>query len=191
MQLNNLNTKFLGKKIYYYNIIDSTQKEVWRLYKQNAPSGTLVMAGIQTNGIGTHGRIWHTDKENNIAFSFLITTDTNVKKLEGITLKTAQIVLEVFKEKYGISLEIKEPNDIVYNNRKIGGILTETKVSLENVKAIVIGIGINTSQTIFDKSIQEIATSIKKEFGINIDIEIFIEKFCEKFEKEILERIEN
>lgn len=190
MQLNNLETKFLGKKNYYYDTIDSTQKEIWRLYNQNIPTGTLVMAGVQTNGIGTHGRIWYTDEENNIALSFLIKTDTNVKKLEGITLKTAQIILEVFKEKYGIPLEIKEPNDIVYNNKKIGGILTETKVSSENVKAMVIGIGINTSQTIFDESIKEIATSIKKEFGIDIDTKVFIETFCKKIEKEILERIE-
>lgn len=189
MQLNNLETKFLGNKNYYYDTIDSTQKEIWRLYNQNIPTGTLVMAGVQTNGIGTHGRIWHTDEENNIAFSFLIKTDTNVKKLEGITLKTAQIILEIFKEKYGISLEIKEPNDLVYNNKKIGGILTETKVSSENVKAMVIGIGINTSQTIFDESIKEIATSIKKEFRINIDTKVFIETFCKKFEKEIIERI--
>ena len=190
MQLNNINTVFLGKTNYYYYSIDSTQSEIWRLYEKGTPNGTLVMSEIQTNGKGTHGRNWHTDEANNIAFSFLIEANCNIEKLEGLTTKIAEIILKLFKESYNISLNIKQPNDIVYNGQKIGGILTETKVTCKKVKVLVIGIGINTNQVVFNKEIENIATSIKKEFNIEINSKEFIKKFCEEFEKEIIERIE-
>lgn len=189
MQLKNLKTKFLGKNNIYYKEIDSTQNEIWNLYEQNSPNGTLVMADIQTSGRGTHGRIWHTDEPNNIAFSFFIRMNCNIKKLKGITTEIAKIIVNIFKSKYGITLKIKEPNDIVFNNKKIGGILTETKVICENVKCLAIGIGINTEQKEFSEDISKIATSIKKEFNIDINTEEFIEEFCNEFEKEIVERI--
>lgn len=137
---------------------------------------------------GTHGRIWHTDEENNIAFSFYIKTDCKVREIEGITIEIAKTILEVFKKLYKINLEIKQPNDIVFNGKKIGGILTETKLQGENVKCLVIGIGINTNQEKFAKEIKTIASSIKKEFNIKIDNEKVIKRFCELFENKIIER---
>ena len=115
---------------------------------------------------GTHGRIWHTDEENNIAFSFYIKTNCKAKEIEGSTIEIAKTILEVFEEIYKIKLQIKDPNDIVFNGKKIGGILTETKLQGEYVKCIVIGIGINTNQEKFAEEIQTIASSIKKEFNI-------------------------
>ena len=92
------------------------------------------------------------------------------------------------KRKYGIILNIKEPNDIVINNKKIGGILTEAKILSEKVRYLVIGIGINTSKENFTEDIKNIATSIKKEFNINIDTLEFITEFCNAFEEKILRR---
>ena len=73
---------------------------------------------------GTHNRKWYTDEKDNIAFSFYIETNCNIEKLDGITVEIAKTILEVFKNLYNIVLEIKEPNDIVCNDRKIAGILT-------------------------------------------------------------------
>lgn len=188
MLLKNLKTNFLGKNAIYYKQIDSTQNKIWELLKDElTPNGTLVIADIQTNGIGTHGRLWYTDEENNIAFSFLIKMDCNIKKIEGITIKIAQIIVDLFKNLYKIELQIKAPNDIVYNGKKLGGILTQTKVVKENVKYLIVGIGINTEKQNFVKEIKDIATSIKKEFGIYVDTKEFIAEFCNQFEKEILE----
>ncbi len=60
--------------------------------------------------------------------------------MEGITLEMAEILVKVFERLYAISLEIKHPNDIVYQGKKIGGILTETKLQGKTVKYVVIGI---------------------------------------------------
>lgn len=192
MQLKNLTTNFLGRNSVYYKEIDSTQSEIWRLIENKmALNGTLVFADIQTKGKGTHGRIWHTDEKNNIAFSFYIQMDCNIEKLDGITLEIANIIVDIFKTQYKIDLEIKKPNDIVFNNKKIGGILTETKVISGNVKHLVVGIGINTEKENFSEDIKDIATSIKKEFNVDIAVKEFIAEFCNRFENEIIKRMEN
>ena len=178
-------------KKYFYHKIDSTQLEIWRRIEENKiENKAVIIADIQTNGKGTHGRKWHTDEGNNIAFSFFRQIDCEIDKLEGLTTEMAQIILNIFKELYQIELQIKLPNDIFYNGKKVGGILSETKVSGKIVKYIVIGIGINTCQTEFDIEIKDIATSIKNEFGIDGDRMKIIEEFCNRFENKISERID-
>ena len=190
MQLENLKTKFLGRNSIFYSKIDSTQNEIWRLIESKTiKNKTLIMADIQTNGKGTHGRIWHTDEEKNIAFSYYIETNCKSENLEGITIEIAQILVKIFKEFYGIKLDIKKPNDIMIKDKKVGGILTESKVSSEIVKFLVIGIGINTEKMNFTDDIKNIATSIKKEFGIEVDRKKIITNFCEEFEKTLIRRI--
>lgn len=189
MKLKNLRTKVLARNVLHFKTIDSTQSKVWRLINKNAPSGTIVIADIQTAGKGTHGRIWHTDNENNIAFSFFVQLDCNITKLTGITTKIAEIIVETFKEKYNIELDIKSPNDIMHNNKKLGGILTETKMVGENVKYLVVGIGINTSKEHFTDDIKDIATSIKKEFNIDVDTQEVIAEICNKIEEQIINNL--
>lgn len=138
---------------------------------------------------GTHGRKWYTDENNNIAFSFLIEANCEIERLEGITLEIAETIVEVFKKLYNISLGIKFPNDIVYQDKKLGGILTETKLCGNIVKYVVIGIGINTSQEKFDEEIINIASSIKNEFHIEVDVNKVISEFCNLFEDRIIHRI--
>lgn len=192
MQLTNLTTNILGKNVSFYSEIDSTQSEIWRrIENQTITNGSVVIADIQTHGKGTHGRIWHTDEPNNISFSIYLQTECTLEKLEGITIEIAQILIEILKKEYGITLEIKAPNDIIYHQKKIGGILTESKVNLETVKFLVIGIGINTNKMNFTSDIENLATSIKKEFGIEVDRLKIIEEFCNQFEEAIKRRIED
>lgn len=193
MQFKNLNTKLIGKHIIFYKTIDSTQLEVLRrIEKSQIENGSIVITNKQTRGRGTHGRTWYTEK-NNIAFSIFLNTNCSVEKLEGLTLKIAQILVSVFQECYGIILDIKIPNDLIFHQKKVGGILTQTKVIGKLAKYIVIGIGINTNQEIFPKELENIATSIKNEFNLTVDNTKIIKKFCyyleqELFKKNILDR---
>lgn len=190
MKLNNLHTQVLGKNFEYYEKIDSTQKEIWsRVTENRIENGTVICAGVQESGVGTHGRVWHTDEKNNIAFSFYLNLNVEIEKLDGVTLEIAEIIRSIFEKKYNILLKIKKPNDIVYNQKKIGGILTETKLVGECVRDLVVGIGINTNQTEFADEIHDIATSIKNEFGFSVDNEKIISEFCNLFEKKVYERI--
>lgn len=156
-------------KRIHYEKIDSTQKEVWRRIE----NGIIISADIQTDGIGTHGRTWYTTKKGNLAFSIGFEPNVPIKQLENLTIEVAEIILEVFDKLYKIKLQIKHPNDIMINIQKVGGILTETKLQGEIVKQLVIGIGINTNN-------EEISTSIKKEFGIDIDNTKVINELCQR-----------
>lgn len=189
MQLKNLNCNFLGKTFYFYEEIDSTQDEIWRLVdNKKIVNGQLVAANIQTKGKGTHGRVWHTDESDNIAFSFYVEMGKNISSLDGLTYEIAKVITDIFEDKYDISLDIKLPNDIMCNGKKIGGILTEAKVIGNKVKYLVIGVGINTNKSFFANDIKNIATSIKKEFNIEINSFDFISEFCNRFEKIIQRR---
>lgn len=165
------------KKIHYEKI-DSTQKEVWRRLED----GILISADIQTDGIGTHGRKWYTSQKGNIAFSIGLIINVPINKLDNLTLEIAETIVEVFDNLYKIKLQIKLPNDIMINNQKVGGILTETKLQGEIVKYLNLGVGINTNQ-------EEISTSIRKEFDMPIDNAKVIEEFCKLFEANIAKRI--
>lgn len=184
-----LNTNIIAKNVVFYEKIDSTQKEIWRrLDSGNIKNGTLIYANIQTDAIGTHGRKWYTTEKNNIAFSVIVYPNIHINKLDNLTRKIAEIINRIFWETYNIKLQIKEPNDIVVNNKKIGGILTETKLNGDIVKYLVIGIGINTNQRVFGEDIKDIASSIKNEFNINVENEKIIVQICNELEKELLER---
>ena len=178
-----LTTAILGRNIIEYEEIDSTQLEILRrIEKGSIQDGTVVVSKLQTNGIGTHGRTWYTDTGNDIAFSLVVMPNCNIAKLENISLQVAKDMVKVFENLYGIKLEIKEPNDIMINCKKIGGILTQTKLKGEIVKYLVVGIGINTNKTDFAKEIEESATSIKKEYNIDVDNEKVIVAFFNIFE---------
>lgn len=141
MPFKNLTTQFLGRNVIHKEEMDSTQLEIWRRVEKNdIINGTMILADRQTKGKGTHGRKWYTEEKNNIAFSFLLEPNCEIEKLEGFTLEIAETIIAVFRNLYDISLAIKFPNDIVYQDKKIGGILTETKLKGKIVKYMVVGI---------------------------------------------------
>lgn len=190
MKLTKLRTSYIGRHFIYYDKIDSTQTEIWRLIETDKiVNGTIVMCDIQTAGKGTHGRKWFTDEAGNIAFSMYLETDCTIEKLEGLTFDIAKIIVDILKADYNIDIDIKKPNDLIINNKKIGGILTESKVLSNTAKFLVIGIGINTCKMNFLHELEDIATSIKKEYQIDIDRENFISKFCNELEANINRRL--
>lgn len=179
----NLKTKVIGQKAFYYEQIDSTQKEIWRRVASNEiDNGTLIVANTQSSGIGTHGRTWYTEKNNNIAFSLVLFPNCNIDKLNNLTFEIAEIWTNVFKDLYRIELDIKLPNDLMIRGKKVGGILTETKLQGSDVKDLVIGVGINTNQKELSSEIKDISTSIRNEFNIEINNYDVIGEFCNRLE---------
>ena len=186
IKLEGLVTKKIGCEIVYYKKIDSTQRESWRrIIDEKAKDGTIIIADVQTSGLGTHGRSWHTSK-NNIAFSICLFPNCNLERLENITKDIAKLLVNIFYDFYKINLDIKDPNDLILNGKKVGGILTETRLNSEKVKDLCIGIGINTSKKEFEEDIKDIATSIYKEFKIKPNNKRIIAEFCNRFERHLI-----
>ena len=135
--------------IVYYKSISSTQKKAREIIKQDTPDDTLIITDNQTNGIGTHGRTWHSSNNNNVEMTLILYPNCNMQRIETLTIDIAKCIVATIWEMYEIKLDIKEPNDIVLNSRKLGGILTEAITYKNTVKTLLIGIGLNINQVEF------------------------------------------
>ena len=184
MELKGLKTEFLGRNLIYYHSIDSTQKKIKNIKKPE--NGTIIITDNQFEGVGTHDRKWYTGNGKNIAMSFVLLPECNIKKIENLTIEIAKCIVNAIKKKCKINLEIKEPNDLFYEGKKVGGILTETSCKGEIVSKIFIGIGINVNQEEFPGNLEEIATSLKKICQKEFSREKLIEQFLNDFEKKYL-----
>ncbi|MBP3502664.1 MAG: biotin--[acetyl-CoA-carboxylase] ligase [Clostridia bacterium] len=185
-----LNTSFLCKNIIYHEEIDSTQDEAKRLVKsQNVINGTYIVTDKQTQGKGTKDRKWYDKGHENICGTFVLIPNCHISKLETLTITIAECIIKAIKNLYGIQLQIKHPNDIMCNSKKMAGILTESITNKELVKYVFVGIGINVNQTIFQPEIENIATSLKKEYNQDFDREKIISEFFNIFEKTYIDMI--
>ena len=181
--MNKIDTKLIGKNLIILEEVNSTQKYIKEKAKQGADNGLVVLANNQTEGCGTNGRIWYTKKNDNLTFSMLLKPNCDVKNIENLSIEVAKIIVHVIDKMYGYKLDIKYPNDVILNGKKIGGILTETLINKEIVKQIVIGVGLNINQEEFVDEIKDIATSLKKEFGRHFDKFEILNEFLKEFEK--------
>ena len=189
MELKGLKTEFLGRNVMFFQSIDSTQIKVKSL--RQPLDGTIVIADNQVSAVGTHDRKWYTGNGQNIAMSFVLFPACPIKNIENITICIAKCMVEIVQKLYGIKLEIKKPNDLYFQNKKVGGILTETVCKGEMVKKMYIGIGMNINQEKFPGNLSEIATSLKIEGKKEFDRERIIVEFLNKFEKEYRKMIKS
>ncbi len=164
------------QKINYYKEIESTHLHAKEI--QNKGDAVLI-AEVQTAGIGTKGRKWHTGENKNIAMTIIKHPKCKISKLEGLTIKIAKDIKEVIKEMYGYELQIKIPNDLMLNNKKICGILTEVHTQGEKIEYLLISIGFNVNETEFGE-FNDIATSLKKEYQKEFDKEKIITNIINK-----------
>lgn len=162
-----LETEIVGKKIYYYSQVNSTNKIASELAKYGANEGTVVIAEKQSSGKGRRGRNWHSS-EKGLWFSIILRPEIKIKDSHFLTINASLAIYYALK-KFGIEAEIKWPNDILYNNKKLCGILSGMNSSSEKLNYIVTGIGINVNQENFPDQLNEKATSLFKILGNKID----------------------
>ncbi|MFA5276168.1 MAG: biotin--[acetyl-CoA-carboxylase] ligase [Candidatus Omnitrophota bacterium] len=141
----NLGTKFVGKKIYYFDSVASTMNEALKLGITGAQEGTLVLAETQTKGKGRLGRVWFSPKYKGIYMSLILRPKIPPSEASILTLLSAVSVCEAVKKICAVDAQIKWPNDILIGNKKLGGILTELNAETDRVGFISIGIGLNVN----------------------------------------------
>lgn len=160
-----LETKSLGRNLRFIDEIDSTNNEIRRMAENGAPDGTLAIAEIQTAGKGRRGRAWTSPRGSGIWMSFLLRPDFAPEYASMLTLVAAMAVERGIREQTGLDCQIKWPNDIVLNGRKICGILTEMSTEEDSIRYVVVGIGINVNTKDFPEEISKTATSLAIETG--------------------------
>ena len=171
--LANLPESFLWKdSILYFDTIDSTNTKAKQLAAQGAPHGTVLIADSQTVGRGRLGRSFHSPAGKGIYLSVILRPQCHASALMHLTCATGVAMCDAVESACGIRPGIKWTNDLVFGNRKLGGILTELSLDpTGNAAYAVVGIGINCSQSEadFPEDIRAIATSLQMQTGNTVD----------------------
>ena len=175
-------TKWVGTEICYFDVTDSTNTQAKSLGEGDAPNGTLVVAGKQESGRGRRGRSFESPAGTGIFMTLLLRPEIEPQNASMLTLVSALAVAKGIEHMVDLPVQIKWPNDIVINGKKVCGILTEMSAQMDYVNYIVIGIGINVSYEEFPEEIKDVATSIYLESGKHVNRAMLIEKIWEEFE---------
>ncbi len=171
-----------GQNIVRKDCVDSTNEEAKRGADQGALHGTVYLADRQTAGKGRRGRSWLSDSPENLYFTLLLRPTLAPEKVTMLTLVMAYAVSKAMEKVTKLQTGIKWPNDIVINNKKVCGILSEMKLEKQNCAYCVIGVGINIGQTSFTEELQDKATSLVEE-GVAIRKEFLLKEILNAFEE--------
>ena len=179
-----LDTEYVGKNLYIYKEVSSTNTVAKFLSKNNAENGTVVISEKQTGAKGRSGKSWESPL-GGVWLSIIVNPIVDYSKLPLITLATGVAVAKTL-ERVGVeNPEIKWPNDIMINGKKVCGILTEAVTKFNRIESVIIGVGIdaNLNVTDFPEELQSGTTTLKEELHKEGNENLLIKIFFEEFEK--------
>ncbi len=183
-----LETELIGRNFIYCDEIESTNTELLAGKQQFKKNGTVFLAEKQIAGKGRKGRTWLSAKGLNLTFSILLTKETiselNVNHLNLISSLAVSMAIENL---YQLRTELKWPNDVLIDKKKVAGILIETSIKGKNVERVVIGIGINLNQMAFHGEFNLPPTSLKIELKDDIDRENMLAEILNNFEELLID----
>jgi BirA family transcriptional regulator, biotin operon repressor / biotin---[acetyl-CoA-carboxylase] ligase len=155
----------IGHKVIHYFRTESTNTVALDLSLQEGPHGTVVIAEEQTAGRGRMGRTWYSEKSSGIYVSVLLRPPLSPAAAPILTLLAGLAVAEAIRSVTGLSVDIRWPNDVLVNGKKVCGILTEMQAELDRLHRVVLGIGINVNHREMPEELCEFATSLALEGG--------------------------
>lgn len=180
----NLNTKYIGKDIYIFNEVMSTNTIAKFLSMNGVGNGAVVISEKQTKARGRSGKNWESPL-GGVWLSIILNPNVNHSKIPLITLATGVAVENTLKRIGVKNAEIKWPNDILIHGKKVCGILTEAITSFNTIESVIIGVGIDANISIenFPEELRENMTTLNDEIGEKVDENLLIKLFLEEFEK--------
>ncbi|MGH8015941.1 MAG: biotin--[acetyl-CoA-carboxylase] ligase [Candidatus Zixiibacteriota bacterium] len=181
-----LKSKFIGRVVHSFNIVKSTNDIANELAEKGAVEGTIVTAEKQTLGKGRLGRSWHSPEKMGIYVSIVLRPKFPPEKAPGLSIMSALAVAETVVERGVKKVQIKWPNDVLINGRKVAGVLTELSAEKNKINHVIVGIGINVKQTEsdFPANIRNNATSVERESKKELKRVELLKMLLQVFEKE-------
>jgi len=125
--------------------IDSTNREAAALARAGAPEGVVVVADHQRAGRGRLGRSWQAPPGSSLLLSVLLRPALDAARVHLVTIAVALAAADACREVAGFSPELKWPNDLVVNDRKLAGILAEVSIEGNALRWVVVGLGLNVN----------------------------------------------
>lgn len=150
----------------------STMNDAAKLAAEGEPHGTVVVAEEQTAGIGRNGHSWHSEPGAGLYASIIIRLPLPPDSLPVLTIALGLAVQRAVEEQCGVQCDLRWPNDLMLNERKVAGIMVQSA----DRGALVAGIGINVNQTAFPEELRSIATSLRIEIGHEYEKEALLDK---------------
>lgn len=178
-----LTTKYIGRRVHYLTSVTSTNEVGKTLAEKGEIEGTIIISEEQTKGKGRLGRKWITEGPDSIAASLILKPNISPREAPSITLITAISIVEALHDVTGYDIGIKWPNDVILENKKLCGILTEMNAEMDIVNYIIVGMGLNVNQKSFQDEIENMAISLKSYKGKGFDRRIILSSILNKFEK--------
>lgn len=167
--------------VFVFNSIDSTNEQAKRLLPTcNAP--LVVFAEHQTQGKGRRGREWVSPFAQNLYLSFVWPVTAGLNQIDGLSLVVGLAVLKSIKRVSGIEAQLKWPNDVLIDGRKVAGILLELLGDPAELCHVVIGIGVNINMLDSSDAIDQDWTSLIKEVGERIERVAFAQMILEELD---------
>ncbi len=138
----NLKTKFIGKRAYYFDTIDSTQDFALKIASQDNENGTIIISKKQTGGKGRMKRRWFSPI-GGIWMSIIIHPDFDISNTTLVPIATSLALCKAIEKTTRIKPELKWPNDITIKGKKVAGILVDTSIESNKIESLILGVGIN------------------------------------------------
>ena len=151
-----LNTEFLGERIYYFNTIDTTQNFAMKIASKKNENGSVIISKKQTGGRGRMKRKWKSPV-GGIWMSVIIHPEFDITYTTLIPIATSLALCIAIEKTLKINTKLKWPNDITLKGKKVAGVLTDASITSNHIESVVLGIGIN-----FKINPNELESSIKK-----------------------------
>jgi BirA family transcriptional regulator, biotin operon repressor / biotin---[acetyl-CoA-carboxylase] ligase len=180
-----LNTKIVGRELYYFKKLSSTNLFARGLIDKKAKDGSVVVADMQTRGRGRKDRVWFSPT-GGLWFSVILYPDIPPRKSMMLTMAASLAVVDGIIKITGIVPRIKWPNDVLIKGKKVCGILTEIDAEPDRINFAIIGIGLNVNNTL-RADLNKYATTLKIGCDSNISrvqlLRAILKNFDEQYQK--------
>jgi BirA family transcriptional regulator, biotin operon repressor / biotin---[acetyl-CoA-carboxylase] ligase len=161
--LRGLNTRFIGQRVIFFPVLDSTMDAAKKEAQWGAEAGTVILTDEQLAGRGRLQRIWLSPR-GSLAFSLILRP--NIDYIYSMVMLASLAVSQGIEAVTGLKCQIKWPNDVLINEKKVSGILIENDIRKNTLNYVVIGIGINVNVHVAEyPEIAAIATSLSDHLG--------------------------
>ena len=177
--------EFAGResKIIYHAELTSTMDAAKQLARKGCPDFTTVIAGRQTSGRGRLNRQWFSD-EGGLYFTVVLRPDLPPVLSFRVSFLASLTLARTLNEMFGVDVRVKWPNDLLVDERKICGMLSELDAEADQVAFINVGIGINVNND--PSGIEPAATSLKAVLGRKVSIKDIVARYLDAFEQRML-----
>src|SRR5580704_19452224 len=160
-----LKGSLFGKRIYHFFKVDSTNRVALELGHAGEAEGAVVLGEEQTAGRGRAGRSWHSQRAAGIYVTLRLRPKLAPVQAPLLTMMAGLSAHSAVQALTGLAVNLKWPNDLLIGGKKVGGILTEMHAEPNQVRFVIVGIGVNVNQEKFPGELANIATSLRAETG--------------------------